>query len=177
VDIYERHEPARRGDDFRMEIDLNANDFHTEWKRCNMVANYLADYTAYEYKRRELAENLFSTIINELLEAIARLAAFRSVIRFSLCQDKEGLMIDVNHECQENLVGVYRDFVTSINQTDDRDLYLDLLTGETIPSPSFNQLGLAMIVHDFGGTIALEQRGGSPFMTTHVHIPTREFAS
>jgi hypothetical protein len=160
-----------------MEIDLNATDFQAEWKRCNMLANYLADYTAYEYPRRELAENLFSTIINEVLEAVARLAALKSVIRFALQPEPGRLTIKVDHECQPALVPHYAEFVRKISPQVADPLYLSLLTGSDARSDSFNQLGLAMIVHDFGGRIELAQRGDTPFMCTTVHIPTKELAS
>ena len=164
-------------DDFKLEIDLNSSDFHAEWKRCNMVANYLADFTAYEYQHREQAENLFSTIINELLEAVARLAAFKSVIRLALRPQSGRLSIRVEHECQAALVSHYTDFVQQISHQVGDSLYVNLLTEEDSGAPDFNQLGLAMIVHDFGGVIELEQRGDTPFMNTVVSIPTKEFAS
>ena len=163
---------ARFEPDFKMEIDLTAADFLTEWKRCNMVANYLADYSAYEYKNREQAENLFSTIINELLEAIARLAETTSVIHFKLQPEDEQLSILVDHECQAPLVPHYADFVQNIGQDSGNALYLELLVNDDLPAPAFNQLGLAMIVHDFGGRINLEQRGDTPFLCTRVSIPT-----
>ena len=177
MDNQDNDDQTRRGPAFEMEIDLNANDFTSEWKRCNLVANYLADYTAYEYKHRELAENLFSTIINELLEAIARMAAFKSVIRFALRPNPGSLSIQVDHECQEPIVAHYTEFVKQVSQGSGKGVYFDLLVIDSLPRPAFNQLGLAMIVHDFGGKIEIQQRGGTPFMRTCVSIPTKEFAS
>jgi hypothetical protein len=177
VEVFKADKTLETKAGFKMELDLNATDFQTEWKRCNMLANYLADYTAYEYPRRELAENLFSTIINELLEAVARLAALKSVIRFALLPEPGGLAIRVDHEVQHTLASRYRDFVGRISHQVGESLYLSLLTEDQGESNSFNQLGLAMIVHDFGGRIEAEQRGDTPFMCTRVFIPTKELAS
>ncbi len=167
---------SARPSGFRIEISLNAADFQAEWKRCNMVANYLADYTAYEYARRELAENLFSTVINELLEAVARLAAARSAIRFALAAEPGGLAIHVEHECRPTLLARYSEFVGSLAGLAGDPLYLRLLTDDSGDTAAFNQLGLAMIVHDFGGRIELERRGDAPLLCTRVTIPTEDFA-
>lgn len=162
---------------FRMEIDLNSTDFQSEWKRCNMVANYVSDYISYEYKHRELAENLFSTIINEFLEAINRIAVPKSMIHFVIISATGSLQLQVTHECQLCFAPLYVDFIHQVSQSVDNSLYLNLLVGESLPSPSFNQLGLAMIVHDFGSRIEVEQQGNSSSLRTTIFIPTKDFAS
>ena len=116
--------------------------------------------------------------MDELLAKPAhRYKIARGVIRFALRPLPGRLSIRVEHECQAALVPFYTTFVKSISQQVGDSLYVNLLTEDESGTPAFNQLGLAMIVHDFGGVIELEQRGDTPFMNTTVSIPTKEFAS
>lgn len=49
-----------------------AMDFVVEWRRCGMTADYLADYLAYAFERRDAARSVITTVANELLENAAK---------------------------------------------------------------------------------------------------------
>lgn len=50
-------------------------DLLTQWRRCGMIADFLAGYVAYAFERRETAHSVLSTTVNELVENVAKFSA------------------------------------------------------------------------------------------------------
>lgn len=156
---------------------LDAGDFHREWVRCSMLANYVAEYTAYQFARREWAENLISTVANDFLEAVIRLSPEKNGLTLHCVQYAESLLLEVSHGLRPEMAGAYRSFLTDISTRDVDAIYFRLLTASERPQPAFNQLGLMMLVHDFSARLAarLDDTGGKT--TTRVFIPTKELSA
>lgn len=161
---------------FAFELTLQARDFQTEWKRCNMLANYIAEYVAYQFAQQERAENLVSTITNELLEAVTRLAPAHSDLFIRCTQFEDELGLDAEHIIRAEAASPYLAFLESLNNGASDELYLELLTVKTRPIEYFNQLGLTMLIHDFGArlTASLDESAGR--ICTQVFIPIEEFS-
>jgi hypothetical protein len=53
-------------------------DVVSEWSRCGQTADYLARYLAYDFADRETAANVLSTVINELVENVAKFSIDKS---------------------------------------------------------------------------------------------------
>jgi hypothetical protein len=66
--------PDQASPQFAIELTFPVHEFQQDWKQCSLLANYIAEYTAYQFDQQERAENIISTIANELLEAIVCLA-------------------------------------------------------------------------------------------------------
>jgi hypothetical protein len=158
------------------ECALDAADFHKEWVRCSMLANYVAGYTAYQFVRREWAENLISTVANDFLEAVIRLSPDGDSLTVHCTQYAESLLLEVSHRLRPEMAQAYRAFLTDASTKDIDALYFQLLTAAERPQPAFNQLGLMMLVHDFGAHLAsrLEDAGA---VVTRVFIPTQELSA
>src|SRR6476660_8695247 len=82
---------------FAIELLVQAQDIQDRWQRCNMLANYIAEYVAYQFPEREWAENLLSTVMNEFLEAIASLSPSRAELTLRCTQFAGNLMIEIKH--------------------------------------------------------------------------------
>jgi hypothetical protein len=156
---------------------LDAGDFRKEWVRCSMAANYIAAYTAYQFIRREWAENLISTVANDFLEAVIRLSPDRNGVTIRCVQYTDTLLLEVKHGLRPEMVQPFRSFLTQVCARDINDLYFQLLTAAERPAPAFNQLGLVMLVHDFGARLAarVDERDG--VVATRVFIPTKELTA
>jgi hypothetical protein len=50
-------------------------DLITEWSRCSTVADFIAQYLAANFERREVAARVISTVLNELVENATKFAA------------------------------------------------------------------------------------------------------
>lgn len=162
----------------RFELEVMAADFHEEWKRCNMVANYIAEYAAYQYPRRELAENLISTVLNEMLESSCRLVPQRSMLKLIIGEEPGFLRIEIEHGLEMALLQAYPDFLALLEGSFTDEQYLDLMTTEATTSPHFfNQLGLAMVAHDFKAALSFRPAVGSGRSSTIVRLSTKELVS
>ena len=165
---------------FAFECSVQHQDLQVEWKRCNMLANYLAEYAAYQFPQRERAENLISTIANEILEAITRMAAGdndSAAMLLRCSQYPGGLLLEVNHHLRAETATPYRVFLEEICQGKNDDLYLNLLTGDEIPAIPFNQFGLTMLIHDFGVQLSAHIDESGQIACTRVFIPTQELSA
>ena len=49
-------------------------DFQLDWRRYNLISNYFAEYCSYLFEQKDKAENLISTVLYELTEAMANYA-------------------------------------------------------------------------------------------------------
>ncbi len=161
---------------FAFELTLLVGDLQLEWKRCNMLANYIASYIAYQFKHQERAENLISTIANELLEAVVFLAPQHANLFISCRQFKHGLVLEVKHIIRAEAVQPYLAFVEDLNNEALNQQYLNLLTTESKPAESFNQLGLLMLAHDFGAHLTTYRGNNSDEICTRIFIAGQEFS-
>ena len=131
-------------------VNVQINDFQIEWNRCNLLANYMGEYIAYQFAQRERAENVISTITNEYLESVIALAPSSSALALSCTQKVNELRIAADHQIRIEILVPYLDFLASLQPDRGQARYLELLTSEERPATYFNQLGLAMLNHDFG---------------------------
>jgi hypothetical protein len=137
--------------DLAFELTLQARDFYAEWKRCSMVANYISEYASYQFPQRERAENLISTIANEILESVVRLAPDTSDLVFRCEQTASGLLLETEHFIRPEAAAGYQEFLACLRAETSEELFLRLLTtDDERPVPTFNELGLTMLVQDFG---------------------------
>ncbi len=160
---------------FTFELSVQNRDFLSAWRRCNMVANYVADYTAYQFAQRECAENLISTVTNELLEAIVRVADSGGDLRLRCMQVESGLVLETQHMVRLETAAHFHTFLKELEGPDIDDLYVALLIAESPPEIAFNQLGLAMLVHDFGAKVTARLDKAHAQMYTRVFVPNEEF--
>lgn len=159
------------------ECAVEAGDFHHEWVRCSMLANYVARYTAYEYPRREWAENLISTVTNDFLEAVIHLTPDANRLILRCRQYADYLLLDIGHSLRPEMLEPYREFLEDACERDVDQLYFKLLTGTGRPAPEFNQLGLIMLIHDFGARLSAKMDTKGEKVITRVFIATKELSA
>jgi len=160
---------------FTIKLTLPAKNLLNDWKQCSMLANYIAEYVGYQYPQQERAENLISTITNELLEAITSLAPENSDLVITLQQLAGGLQLDTDHNIRADLSSPYLSFLKSLNQPGNEEQYISMLTTENTPDLYFNQLGLLMLTHDFGASFSNCPTERSDRVCTQLFIANKEF--
>src|SRR4051794_23318969 len=113
---------------FAIELLVQSQDIQDRWQRCNMLANYIAEYVAYQFPEREWAENLLSTVTNEFLEAIAYLAPSRAEMTLCCTQFAGNLMIEIKHSLHPHSSEPYLAFLRELAVAEIDDIYFGLLT-------------------------------------------------
>jgi hypothetical protein len=153
-----------------IEFAVQIGDLHDNWRRVGLLANYLAEYVAYQFQQRERADNLISTITNEILEAVVSLAPYHTEMLLQCRLSDHGLTLDVKHYVKAGLSHSYIVFVENLDQDKDEKAYLEMLTSDVKPELYFNQLGLTMLEHDFNVRLSLDVDEKQNNFCTHVNI-------
>jgi hypothetical protein len=156
--------------DLALEVEVQVADLHTDWRRISLLADYLAQYVAYQFPQRERAENLLSTITNEIIEAVVNLAPHQSGLLVRCNHSADGLALDVEHLVRAEIGPTYTNFMAQLGQDTNDEAYLTMLTSESRPEIYFNQLGLTMLEHDFDVQLTLRVEDGSDHVCTHVAV-------
>lgn len=154
---------------------IKASDLYKEWGRCSMLANYVAAFAAFQYLRREWAENLISTVANDFLEAILGLSPQQEDLTLRCVQQDESLLLEISHGLKPEVVQAYRAFLEDASTKDTDTFYFQLLTSEH-PQPAFNQLGFMMLLHDFDTRLNARIHESGRAAVTRVFIPTKELS-
>ena len=69
-------------------------DLLAQWRRCGMLSDGLAEYLSYAFARREVARSILSTVVNELVENVAKYAADKlAPARISVAHLGEKLLV------------------------------------------------------------------------------------
>ncbi|GAB4116951.1 MAG: hypothetical protein Fur005_01110 [Roseiflexaceae bacterium] len=155
-----------------LELHVQVHDLQEHWKRCNMLANYVAEYGAYQFSEREWAENLISTVTNEFLEAVSSLAPANTDLAIRLRHGGNDLMLEFEHELLSEATGGYAALLSELAGQISDERYLGLLTTDR-PLIDFNQLGLAMVVHDFRAHVAARINTETSLASVQVMVPIR----
>ena len=166
---------------FTFDLSFLIADFQQEWGRCNMAANYIAAYAAYQFPQRERVENLISTITNEFLETAVCLAPSHSDLQVRYTQEEDGLHLDITHDIRDETITPYLSLLGVLKGGGNNDaLYLKLLTDDDEATNYFNQLGLTMITHDFGTQLTAHlnthDEQSSDRVQTQLFIPFKELS-
>lgn len=162
---------------FAIQLAVRADDLQAGWRRCNLLANYIAEYTAYQFPEREWAENLISTVANEFLEAVVQLAPPGTDLQITCRQYEGALLLELSHPLRPDLVAPYRTFLAELCGPAVGDRYLAQLADAARPEAAFNQLGLLMVVNDFHARVGAHHAAAGGPITVRVYVPTREIAA
>jgi hypothetical protein len=162
---------------FAFELALPSHDLQRHWRRCNLLANYIAEYVAYQFPQREWAENLISTVTNEFLEAIAQIAPEDTELRIRCLQHPTSFDLELDHSLDPGTADAYAAFLAELAGAINDTRYFDLLTTTQRPALAFNQFGLAMLVHDFHVRIAARRDPAAGRICVRVSLPTGEIAA
>jgi hypothetical protein len=160
----------------QLEVSVQIDDLHADWKRISYLANYFAEYIAYDFPQRERAENLLSTITNEILEAVVHLAPAQTTLLLRCAHQGDTLTLDVKHQVKAELRPDYMHFVKKLGEDDGEQAYLQMLTADVKPEAYFNQLGLMILEYDFDVHLSLDLKQENTIQEikhfrTHVDVP------
>jgi len=161
-------------DPLTFELQIRAGDLQQHWKRCNMLANYIAEYVSYQFAEREWAENLISTVTNEFLEAVSSLSPAEADVTLRCHHRASDMLMEIEHSLLPDIAPSYAILLSELVHTVSDEDYLSRLTANR-PLVGFNQLGLTMVAHDFGvqiaGNLNREQTHASIQVVIPIHMP------
>ncbi len=130
-----------------IEMEVVPIDLVTEWRRCGMIADFMADYMVHGFERRETARSVLSTVMNELVENAAKFSAdTRAPARASIRHHGELVHLEVRNEATEKHVQTLRELLPVLAHGDATAVFRQRLEGR-------RGLGLALLARDYGATV------------------------
>jgi hypothetical protein len=158
----------------RIAMTLAARDFVSDWRRYNLVANYIAEYVSYFFENRDRAENVISSVFYELLEHMTTISRedARLAARLLTKEDRVVFEISSSHPRPEALES-HRALLSTLGSGDIDALYRDLLESPSEEPRQQGELGLTMLAHDYRAKLSTtEDSAGS--VTLHLSVSLEE---
>jgi hypothetical protein len=158
----------------RITVTLPARDFASDWRRYNLVANYIAEYVSYFFEHRDRAENVISSVFYELLEHMATISRedARLAMRLLTADNRVIFEISTSNPKSETL-DTHRKLLAALGSADIDSLYREILESPSGESPHQGELGLTMIAHDYRARLSTtEDPAGS--VTLHASVGLEE---
>lgn len=137
-----------------VEIDMKIGVFGAQWTHCDRISTYVARMVSHNRTDSLLYSNLFSSVLNELLETVFRIhdgdGDFVCSVRRNGAVDR----IEITLPCDARQVGFYRDAIEVVHGSEAADRYRLALfsTGPLNP-----EIGLLELAVDYDAQMSVEQ--------------------
>jgi hypothetical protein len=139
----------------RIALRLPARDFSRDWRRYNLVANYIAEYASYFFPHKDRAENVISSVLYELLEHMASISREDSEIALRLVAREGRLVFEiVTSGADRETLGAHQMLVAGLARGDIEGTYRRLLESDAEGEGRQGELGLVMLAHDYGAELS-----------------------
>ncbi|MDQ6433871.1 ubiquinone biosynthesis methyltransferase UbiE [Mesorhizobium sp. LHD-90] len=133
--------------DFRtmIQVDMQIASFQSNWTHCDYIATYLARVISHNRPDSVLFSNLFSSVLNELLEITFRTRHRTGALACAVSRHVDTDRIEISFACGAEERRFFETNVSRIRSGEDlRARYLDSLSGDVGPSREMTLLELAV---------------------------------
>jgi hypothetical protein len=158
-----------------MRIILPVNDFILDWRRYNLVSNYIAEYTSYHFEHKDRAENLISTIFYELIAHIASSSLKNSFLDIQFSTYEDWLIFEISSSINSEEVGQIKEILTEINKKDLDSYYLNFLEADLDQPTMQKKMGMLMIAHDYNAHLSARISDDEGSATIRALVRQKEF--
>lgn len=122
-------------------------DLVTEWRRCGLVADFMADYMVHAFERRDAARSILSTVANELVENAAKFSSNkRAAAQVAIRHHDEVVHAEVRNQATEKHVQGLREVLADLARGDATAVFHRRVERRL-------GLGLALLARDYGAMV------------------------
>ncbi|MDE1995895.1 MAG: ubiquinone biosynthesis methyltransferase UbiE [Rhizobiaceae bacterium] len=139
-----------------IEVDMEIGVFGSNWSHCDRLSSYVARMISHNRKDSLLYANLFSSVLNELLETIFR--THEGTGQFVCAVERMGAIdrVVLTLPCSEAQLDFYRDAVAEAHGKEAPEAYREMLFSSTKLDP---RIGLFELAVDYAADISVEPIG------------------
>ncbi len=124
-------------------LDLVPVDLLTQWRRCGMISDCFAEYLSYAFEHRDVARSILSTVVNELVENVAKFSADKlAPARLTLEHHGATLLVESRSVSDPVHVGRLEEELAELAAGDAAAVFARLLADR-------RGLGLALVASDY----------------------------
>ncbi len=144
----------------RIALTVPVRDFALDWRRYNLVANYLAEYASYFYEHKDRAENMISSVFFELLEHMAAISREDARLALRLAAEDGHLVFEVSSSGVEPQGRIRHEQLVAELRSDRLEaLYREILEADEDTQDIRERFSLAVLAHDYHAEISTEAGG------------------
>jgi hypothetical protein len=149
----------------------------TEWSRCGAIADFVGRYFASDFRDREHAGSVLSTVVNELVENAAKFSSDKTATASLSVHELADRVTIVTTNAVTPAQGVaFGDIVSRVVADDPEAMFADAIGHP--PETGGAGIGLIVLRKDYGATIGVRLLPPSPegvtFAQVEVSIDTGE---
>ncbi|MHA7775244.1 ubiquinone biosynthesis methyltransferase UbiE [Roseibium sp. M-1] len=135
-------------------LDLDIKDFCSDWTHCDLMSGYLARMVSHNRLDSLLFSNLYSSAVNELLEAVYRTHGTSGKLNCAIRRQGNLDRIELTFPADAETYGTYEAAIGKVNGDNAETVYLEALFADREPDAS---LGLLELGVDYGAKLAIER--------------------
>ena len=145
-----------------LEVTFPALDLIAHWRRCGSAADHLASHLAYDFENRDVATNVLSTVINEVLENAAKFAADKKApIRISVHHLGETVRIEAENAVEPARAEKFKEHLEKVLSGDPERMFVEHVKLGTPTPPGTPGIGLVVLRKDYAAKIGARFRPGA----------------
>lgn len=154
-------------------VELHPFQLRTQWKRCGLTADWLSAYLAHDLQpsTRETAQNVLSTVFNELIEnAVKFCADERALVSIAACHHDALLRIETRNVAPDTHAKNLRRTLDELDRASSDSLFAKRIAGGGAAESA--GIGLIIVKRDYGARIGarLTPRGGANTVDVHLRV-------
>ena len=125
-----------------------------EWARCSETADYVARYFAHDFDDRELAGNVLSTVVNELVENAVKFSSDKNVLAgLTVREYADVVQISTRNVASLAHATAFGEAVTRLARGDPEALFAERIASP--PDTGGAGIGLIMLRKDYAARIGV----------------------
>ncbi len=137
-----------------IEMEVIPIDLVTEWRRCGMIADFMAGYMVYGFEQRETARSVLSTVANELVENAAKFSSSKQAAAHVAIRHYGNVVhAEVRNEATDKHVEDLRAVLADLARDDATAVFRRRLEDR-------RGLGLALLARDYRATVGATVSSG-----------------
>lgn len=138
-----------------------------EWTRCSETADFVARFFSHDFDDRDIAGSVLSTVVNELVENVAKFASDKSEpARLTVREYADAIRIETSNRATPAAADAFGETVRRITARDPEELFAEQIAHP--PETGSAGIGLIMLRKDYSATIGA--RIASPDASGHATI-------
>ena len=158
----------------RVRVVLPVQDFTLDWRRCNLIANYMAEYASYFFEQKDRAENLISSVFYELIEHLALCARETSSIEVAFSTAEGWLVFEIGLSMPSEQASCFKELLERIHASDLDSFYMELLEAGADSDKPEKRMGMVMIAHDYRAHLSALLHGEGKLSTVRALVRQEE---
>lgn len=131
-------------------LKLSPLDLVAHWGRCGMAADYMASYLAYDFENAAGAQNVISTVLNELVENIVKFSSDKRIaVTASVVHYGEFVCITTENVTNAARAAALASTMEELVSQDLDELFSAQVERTVATSEAISKLGLLMLMKDY----------------------------